>query len=266
MCIVYWLVHLNCGWRCDKDDFWRRATAAEWYDIVVLNEVLNSLNLNHDKAGHRSPRQVSINWLTSEWVIYKPSVTHLPSSVVKECSKTKKEKTKLQDIFSNGHPGLDTSHEVRVTWKRVFGWEGGLIKCLFQSYKNIYLTGFNQCTIAQIRIKLTVYDDDIEICSKWQVSNKKPEAYLASGSKSLFSNRKTGLDHISLTIEFYINIYIIICIQRVCCFQFTMTRVWPIIKKVTHVIWIWPNRLETTRPYKKGQRLWWSWIVEAKLF
>ena len=28
-------------------------------------------------------------------------------------------------------------------------------KGLFQSYKNIYLTGFNQCTIAQIRIKLT---------------------------------------------------------------------------------------------------------------
>ena len=26
----------------------------------------------------------------------------------------------------------------------------------FQSYKNIYLTGFNQCTIAQIRIKLTI--------------------------------------------------------------------------------------------------------------
>ena len=38
-------------------------------------------------------------------------------------------------------------------------------KAFFQSYKNIYLTGFNQWTIAQIRIKLTV-EDDIEICSK----------------------------------------------------------------------------------------------------
>ena len=34
--------------------------------------------------------------------------------------------------------------------------EGRVLGCLFQSYKNIYLTGFNQCTIAQIRIKLTV--------------------------------------------------------------------------------------------------------------
>ena len=42
---------------------------------------------------------------------------------------------------------------------------GGQRKGPFQSYKNIYLTGFNQCTIAQIRIKLTV-DDDIEIGSK----------------------------------------------------------------------------------------------------
>ena len=150
---------------------------------------------------------------------------------------------------------LVSIHPMRCVWheKGCLDGRGGQIKCLFQSYKNIYLTGFNQCTIAQIRIKLTVYDDDIEICSKWQVSNKKPEAYLASGSKSLFSNRKTGLDHISLTIEFYINIYIIICIQRVCCFQFISTCVWPIIKKVTHgsgqINW------KQQDPIKKGQRL-----------
>ena len=41
----------------------------------------------------------------------------------------------------------------------------GSKKSLIQSYKNIYLTGFNQCTIAQIRIKLTA-EVDIEICSK----------------------------------------------------------------------------------------------------
>ena len=35
-------------------------------------------------------------------------------------------------------------------------WRGVREKVVFQSYKNIYLTGFNQCTIAQIRIKLTI--------------------------------------------------------------------------------------------------------------
>ena len=73
-------------------------------------------------------------------------------------------------IKRKGPSCLDTLQNIKVEVCDVEKSE----KSLFQSYKNIYLTGFNQCTIAQIRIKLTVDADDIEICSKWQVSNKKP--------------------------------------------------------------------------------------------
>ena len=43
----------------------------------------------------------------------------------------------------------------------------------FQSYKNIYLTGFNQCTIAQIRIKLTAEVDIESVAQNDDVSNKE---------------------------------------------------------------------------------------------
>ena len=46
-------------------------------------------------------------------------------------------------------------------------------KSLIQSYKNIYLTGFNQCTIAQIRIKLTAEDDIESVAQNDDVSNKE---------------------------------------------------------------------------------------------
>ena len=51
---------------------------------------------------------------------------------------------------------------------------------LIQSYKNIYLTGFNQCTIAQIRIKLTAEDDIESVAQNDDVSNKERGRQAAS--------------------------------------------------------------------------------------
>lgn len=53
-------------------------------------------------------------------------------------------------------------------------------KSLIQSYKNIYLTGFNQCTIAQIRIKLTAEDDIESVAQNDDVSNKERGRQAAS--------------------------------------------------------------------------------------
>ena len=68
-------------------------------------------------------------------------------------------------IKRKGHSCHDTLQNIKI--------EVCQNKSLFQSYKNIYLTGFNQCTIAQIRIKLTAEDDIESVAQNDDVSNKE---------------------------------------------------------------------------------------------
>ena len=65
-----------------------------------------------------------------------------------------------------------TLHQGRLT-------SGSCKKRLIQSYKNIYLTGFNQCTIAQIRIKLTAEVDIESVAQNDYVSNKERDRQAA---------------------------------------------------------------------------------------